>query len=126
MTQKNLFDAPMIDMTAPPTLAPRQAAVTVTSNASVPKKAERRVSGQRAAILTLLRRGKCTVTELKTLASQYNARLFELREAGYVITNEHDQESGESTYQLVSEPKTIARGVVVKPKRSKRAYRRRR
>lgn len=114
-----LFDTPPIDMNASPTLAPKgfaQSTPTIRPNSSVPAAAVPRVSRQARAVLALLRIGRTSVTDLKTVASQYNARIYELRQAGYVITNDEvDQITGESWYSLRSEPKAIADGVFVVP-----------
>lgn len=125
--QPGFFDAPpVVDITASPTLAPRRVPVPTAANTSVPKEAKSRIDGQRRAILDALRRGKVNVEELKSIAAQYTARIFELREAGYVIENDHDRQTGESWYELKSSPTPVAPGVTTSTKRSRRGYRRRR
>ena len=64
---------------------------------------------RRPAILELLRqhRGQpVPVYKLAALSLQYNARLFELRAAGFVIENDTKREGRQihGTFTLVSEP----------------------
>jgi len=65
--------------------------------------------GQRGEILSLLRQHKNEWVELPRLmqiAAQYNARVFELRRAGFVIENKTDRVEGQihGWFRLVSEP----------------------
>ena len=74
----------------------------VRPNITVPPEAVRRVSRQALQILDRLREGPVGVTELRDIACQYNARIFELRRAGYrVVNTSHDKATGESWYQLL-------------------------
>lgn len=86
------------------------------ANRSVPKAARPRVETQADRVLRRLRMGRVSVSELKAIASQYNARIYELRKAGYTIENvEVDHVTGESWYELRAEPKAVADGVYVVP-----------
>lgn len=122
----DLFGPPVVDMSQRPTLeAPTPSPAPVLTTSQAPAPAEGRAAGQRRQILDRLRRGRVNVTELREIACQYNARIFELREAGYDIPNEQDRDTGESWYVLRSEPKALAPGAYVVPARAKRGYRRR-
>lgn len=96
-----LYDPPppvVVNIQASPTLAPR---VTPVIWPQAPPAAAPRVSRQATQILKRLRAGRVSVTELATMACQYNARIFELLRAGYPVVNvEHDLASGESWYEL--------------------------
>lgn len=114
MTQQGFFDAPTpIDIHQSPTLEPRSARhVRTESNPSMPRQGRGRAAGQRRQILDALRRGRAEVHELKGIASQYNARIYELRKAGYDIENvEHNKTTGESWYELKSSPQHVGDGV---------------
>jgi len=104
----NLFSEPTVDMTQPPTLAPRRhtPAPTIAPNRSVPEAAKPRITRQAREVLRLLEsHERVSVQELAALAKQYNARIKELRDAGYVITNIHQNKAtGESWYELRSRP----------------------
>lgn len=106
-----LFGEPTVDMSKGPTLdAARQ--VQTEANPSLPPEGASRAAGQRRQILDALRRGRVNVAELKAIACQYNARIYELRHAGYVITNvEQNKTTGESWYELRSSPKHVGDGV---------------
>lgn len=88
MRQTTLFD--------PPPIVP---------NVSVPAAARPRVTRQAQRILARLAQGPVSVTELRTLACQYNARIFELRRAGYRIANVSvNHVTGQSWYALEATP----------------------
>jgi hypothetical protein len=77
----------------------------IEPNITVPPEARRRVSRQALEILARLREGQVDVTELRGIACQYNARIYELRQAGYRVVNiYHNKESGASWYELQGEP----------------------
>jgi hypothetical protein len=76
----------------------------IRPNVSVPQAARPRVERQALQILDRLRRGRLSVVELRMMACQYNARIFELRKAGYVIYNHVNHTTGESWYELKAEP----------------------
>ena len=60
-----------------------------------------RLSRQCQTILERLERGPVTNTELVTIACQYNARILELRRAGYaILKTSQNHETGVSTYAL--------------------------
>lgn len=114
MTAPNLFDEPIVDITQSPTLAPKRAEPTIEPNRSVSASAAPRVTHQARAILAFLRNGRAEVKDLATIAKQYNARIFELRHAGYVIENvEQNHATGESWYELKSEPVAVGDGVFI-------------
>lgn len=114
MTTPNLFDEPIVDMTQGPTLAPKRAEPTIEPNRSVPAAAAPRVTRQARAILACLRQGRAEVRDLAAIAKQYNARIYELRKAGYRIENvDQNQATGESWYELKSEPVAVGDGVFV-------------
>lgn len=101
-----------IDWTRDVNAAPPKA----RANRSVPKAARPRVESQAARVLALLRGGRTSVSELKAVASQYNARIHELRAAGYRIENvAQNKTTGESWYELRAEPTAVADGVFVVP-----------
>lgn len=113
MTTPNLFDEPIVDMSQSPTLAPRSTP-TIEPNRSVPSAAVPRVTLQARRILAFLQQGRAEVQDLAAIAKQYNARIYELRKAGYVIENvEQNQATGESWYELISEPRSIGDGVFI-------------
>lgn len=67
--------------------------------------------GQRGEILSLLRRNKGEWVELPRLlqiAAQYNARVYELRRAGFGIENKTSRVDGHvhGWFRLVTEPET--------------------
>lgn len=47
-----------------------------------------RVTGQNAQVLERLRQGPATNVELSGISLRYSARMFDLREAGYLITGQ--------------------------------------
>jgi hypothetical protein len=60
-----------------------------------------RLNRQCQTILARLQRGTMTTGELSAIACQYNARIYELRKAGYrVECIEQDRVTGLSVYEL--------------------------
>lgn len=105
----DLFSGPAVDISKSPTLEPKRhtvAALAIEPNRSVPTAAVPRITRQAREILHLLEsKSRVSVEELSALAKQYNARIKELRDAGYVITNVHQNKAtGESWYELRSTP----------------------
>jgi hypothetical protein len=89
-----LFD----DLPAPPTAGPYR---PVTLNVTVPAAAVKRLTPQCRAIIDRLRRGRATNAELCAIGLKYNARISELRQAGYDLRCvEHDHETGVARYAL--------------------------
>jgi hypothetical protein len=60
---------------------------------------ERRLTGQNATILALLRMGSCTNIELSRVSLKYTGRISDLRAAGYRIVC-HRGDGGVNTYTL--------------------------
>ena len=69
----------------------------------MPKSNNSEHAKQRQAILDLLRGGPATTKALHAVAYQYNARIHELRNSGYVV--ECKKQNGTHIYTLKSEPK---------------------
>ena len=78
---------------------------TIRANVTVHHAAKPRVERQATRILQRLRQGRMSNMELKAIACQYTARIWELRRAGYVIENvQINHRTGESWYELKQEP----------------------
>jgi hypothetical protein len=75
-----------------------------------------KVKSQRAAVLRLLvdaKGGWVALPDVLALGiAQYNARVFELRRAGFVIENKTERVNGarHSWFRLVNSPAQVARG----------------
>lgn len=109
MATRDLFSDPPIDMTQP-AVGSRQ--VQTEANPSLPAEEHSRAANQRRQILDALHRGRVNVVELSAIACQYNARIYELRKAGYVIENvDRNHTTGESWYELRSSPTHVGDGV---------------
>jgi hypothetical protein len=90
-----------------PSLPPVIAALNVTVH-SVDVS---RLENQHGKIIRRLREGRATNGELCALALKYNARISELRQAGYIIECvEQDHETGVAWYELKGEPDATALG----------------
>jgi hypothetical protein len=72
--QLSLFDPPATAASPPPPRDPH-----------VQRGDERRLSGQNATILHLLRQGSCTNVELARVSLKYTSRISDLRAAGHRI-----------------------------------------
>ncbi len=80
---------------------PGAPSVPVPIHNAVPKAARPRLSGQQAAILARLQRGRVANTELTTIALRYSARLHELTQAGFYWEKfDEDHASGVVWYRL--------------------------
>lgn len=98
----DLFGPPTVDITQSPTLEPKRARAA-KPNHTVDAVARSRVSNQCAQILALFQSGRrIEAGELTQIARQYNARIYELREAGHNIVNvKQDKKLGLSWYELL-------------------------
>lgn len=97
MRQGNLFDAVC-------SLCKRPAHPGECIPTKAPKESRKRVSAQALKILERFRMGPLTTNQLSGLARQYNARIKELRDAGYKIVLAIRSEGGNNTYELRGEP----------------------
>ena len=79
---------------------------------AAPAQAKKRLSRQCADILEMFRRGPVSLRQLSDRASQYNARIYELRHRhGYNIQCiSHDEATGETWYALLPGEWTKAKG----------------
>ena len=86
--QLSLFDASGVPASPPPPRDPH-----------VQPQDERRLSGQNAVILDLLRQGSCTNVELARVSLKYTSRISDLRAAGHTVVCERHK-GGVTIYRL--------------------------
>lgn len=78
---------------------PATAAAPPPRDPHVQPQDERRLSGQNATILHLLRQGSCTNVELARVSLKYTSRISDLRAAGYTVVCERHK-GGVTIYRL--------------------------
>ena len=70
-------------------------------NPSVPEEARPRLSKQCQKVLERLQQGRASNRDLSAIAMQYNARIYELRHAGYVVECvDEDKKTGMAFFEL--------------------------